>query len=295
MEHDVSDRPDQAAGRCAAGGAEQGPPRSSPRRASAAVPALGTVLGGSPSAAARRNAVWALTRIDSARARETVRTAFGDRDESVRRAAIYSAGLWRDGAAMPQLVAALQSGQPAVQRVAAEALGRIGDARAVPQLIAASAATVDRVLEHSLTYALIEIGDPASTAAGLSATASGSRRAALVALDQIDGGQLKPEGLIPLFTSSDAVLSQTAWWIAGRHPEWGGALAAFFETRLAAGDLRSAERDTACAEARAVRRVLLPFRSCSRVRLRKARLARRVIALRAMAASASSTAPRRRE
>ena len=68
---------------------------------------------------------------------------------------------------MPTFVAALQSGQPAVQRVAAEALGRIGDARAVPHLIAASAAPVDRVLEHSLTYALIEIGDPASTAAGL--------------------------------------------------------------------------------------------------------------------------------
>ena len=36
-------------------------------------------------AEARRNAVWALTRIDGARARETVRIALGDRDETVRR------------------------------------------------------------------------------------------------------------------------------------------------------------------------------------------------------------------
>ena len=84
---------------------------------------------------------------------------------------------------------------PAVQRVAAEALGRIGDARAVPGLIAASASPTDRVLEHSLTYAMIEIDDAAATAAaGLQATASRSRRAALIALDQMDGGQLKPEG-----------------------------------------------------------------------------------------------------
>ena len=256
----------------------------------AAVPALAAVVGASGSVEARRNAVWALTRIDSARARETVRTALGDRDESVRRAAIYSAGLWRDGVAMPTIVAALQSGQPAVQRVAAEALGRIGNAQAVPQLIAASAAPVDRVLEHSLTYALIEIGDAASTAAGLTATASGSRRASLIALDQIDGGQVKPEGLIPLLTSSDPVLSQTAWWIAGRHPEWGGALASFFETRLAAGTsaVRSVtplRRSSRCS------RVLPPFRRSSRVRLREARLAARVIALRAMAASASTAAP----
>jgi putative membrane-bound dehydrogenase-like protein len=257
----------------------------------AAVPALAAVLGKSPSAEARRNAVWALTRIDGAPARDAVRMAFGDRDESVRRAAIYSAGLWRDGRATPQLVAALQPGQPAVQRVAAEALGRIGDARAVPELIEASASPADRVLEHSLTYALIEIGDPASTAAGLKAAASGSRRAALIALDQIDGGQVKPEGLIPLFTSSDQVLTQTAWWIAERHPEWGGALAGFFETRLAARDLGAAERDdvvqrlTRFAAAPAVQELL------ARTAATGPSTGARVTALRAMAASASSSIP----
>ena len=62
----------------------------------AAVPALVEMVGRSPSVEVRRNAVWALTRIDSARAREAVRVALGDRDDSVRRAAIHSAGLWRD-------------------------------------------------------------------------------------------------------------------------------------------------------------------------------------------------------
>ncbi len=174
--------------------------------------------------------------------------------------------------------------------MAAEALGRIGDARAVPQLLAASAAPVDRVLEHSLTYALIEIGDPASTAAGWTATASGSRRAALIALDQIEGSQLTPEGLIPLFTSSDPVLSQTAWWVAGRHPEWGSALAPFFGTRLVARDLRGTERDMLAQK-------LALFASAPAIQALLASRAAEgtpgagVIALRAMAASASTAAP----
>ena len=255
-----------------------------------AVPALADAVSGSRAAGARRNAVWALTRIEGARARDAVRAALVDRDVTVRQAAIHSAGLWRDAAASPQLVAALKPGQPAVQRVAAEALGRIGDARAVPDLIAASASPADRVLEHSLIYALIEIGDAASTAAGLRATASGSRRAALVALDQIDGGQLKPDTLVPLFTSSDPLLAQTAWWIAERHPEWGGALAGFFETYMAR-DLTGTERDDFVQR-------LTRFSGDPAIQGLLARSAvsgpstgARLIALRAMAAAASSSVP----
>jgi putative membrane-bound dehydrogenase-like protein len=209
-----------------------------------AVPALSEVLKRSRSSAARRNAVWALTRIESVEARDAVRFALEDRDESVRHAAIYSVGLWRDTMGLPQLVAALKSGPPAVQRAAAEALGRIGDARAVPELIAASAAPADRVLEHSLTYAAIEIGHAASTAAaGAQATSSRSKRAALVALDQIDGGQLQPDGIVPLLDSPDPVLKETAWWIAERHTEWGGALAGFFQERLTARDRGTAGQE----------------------------------------------------
>ena len=256
-----------------------------------AVPALAGVVSKSASAAARQNAVWALTRIEGARARAAVRNALGDRDESVRRAAIYSSGLWRDGEALPTLVDALRTDQPAVQRVAAEALGRIGNAKAVPDLLETSASPADRVLEHSLIYALIEIGDPASTSAGLKASAAGSRRAALIALDQIDGGQLTAAVLIPLFTASDPLLTQTAWWIAERHPDWGGALAPYFETRLAARDVGPAERD-------AIAQKLAQFAAAPAIQALLARTAAngtsagaRLVALRAMASAASSSIP----
>jgi hypothetical protein len=164
-----------------------------------AVPPLADVVGRRPSAEARRNAVWALARIESAAARAAVRRALGDRDESVRVAAVHAAGLWRDGEAVPELMAALRSGRPAVQRAAAEALGRVGDARAVPELVRISAAPIDRVLELSLIYALIEIGDAEATAAaGLQANAPRLKRTALIALDQMDGGHLRPEAVVPL-------------------------------------------------------------------------------------------------
>jgi hypothetical protein len=153
-----------------------------------AIAALDRAVKTSPSGEVRRNAVWALTRIQTAEARDAVRSALADRDESVRKAALHSAGLWRDAAAVPQLIDALKSGRPAVQRAAAEALGRIGDPRAVPDLLTTAAAPLDRVLEHSVTYALIEIADPVSTAAGLRATSPHAKRAALIALDQMDAG-----------------------------------------------------------------------------------------------------------
>lgn len=209
----------------------------------AAIPGLANTLTTSRSAVARRNAVWALTRIRGDGAREAVRTALSDRDDAVRQAGLHSAAAWRDAGAFPHVVEALTSGVPPVRRVAAEALGRIGDARAVQHLLAAAAAPTDRVLEHSVTYALIEIGDPAGTAAGLKAASSRSRRAALIALDQMDGGGLKPEVVIGLLESPDEVLRDTAWWISERHREWGGALAAFFERKMTTAGSSAVERE----------------------------------------------------
>jgi putative membrane-bound dehydrogenase-like protein len=209
---------------------------------SAAVPALATALQSATSADARRNVVWALTRIQAAEARAAVRVVLRDRDLSVQQTAIHSAALWRDADAANLLIDALRSTQPAVRRAAAEALGRIGDPSAVPHLIAAAGSDIDRTLEHSLTYALIEIGNPASTAAaGSQATTSQSKRVALIALDQMDGGGVKAEEIAALLDSPDPILKETSWWIAGHHPEWGGTLAAFFRTHFSNGQMTAAD------------------------------------------------------
>ena len=213
------------------------------RAGDSAVAALHDVLHSSASADARRNAVWALTRIQTMPAREGVRFALNDRDQTVRQAAIHSAAVWRDAAALPQLLDALKSKVPPVQRAAAEALGRVGDVRAVADLLATAGSPLDRILEHSVTYALIEIADPSSTAAGLQAASSRTKRAALIALDQMDGGGLKAETVVSLLDSSDPLMKETGWWIVDHHPEWGSALAQFFQTHLTARDLADAARE----------------------------------------------------
>ena len=83
---------------------------------------LDLTLAETASTDARCAAVWALTRIDHPKARAAVRGVLRDGNFSVRLAAIHSAGLWRDAAALPDLLESLQAQIPAIQRAAAEAL-----------------------------------------------------------------------------------------------------------------------------------------------------------------------------
>ena len=202
-----------------------------------AIPALRDTLAASASTDARREAVWTLTRIDLPAAREAVRGALADRDESVRHAAIHSISVWRDTASTDPLLDILKNGSPQLRRVAAEALGRLGNKATAPALLAAAGAAQDRVGEHSVIYALIEIADAASARAGLASPDPRIRRAALIALDQMDGHPLKPEDATPLLISADPLLKETAVWIAGHRPDWGGSLAGFYRDRLSSASL----------------------------------------------------------
>ena len=163
----------------------------------------------------------------------------------------------------------------------------------MPALLDASAAANDRVLEHSLTYALIEIAAPEATRAGLSRQEAGTRRAALIALDQMKGGGLDPDAVAPLLASSEPALKETASWIAGRHPEWGGALAGFLRGRLEKAEgLNEAER----AELRDQLARLAPSEAvqgllADRVRQASASREERSIALQAMARAGLKSVP----
>ena len=186
------------------------------------------------SAELRRNLVTALTRIDSPEARGLAREALMDREESVRWAAIHSVSVRRDVAAAHELVILLNSGNSEIRRAAAEAIGRLGLANSSMFLLSAVAppkggTSLDRSLEHALIYALIETGDATATARGLQAEDAATRRVALIALDQMPGGDLKSDQVIPLLASTNALLKETALWIIGHHPEWGGEMARWIQ------------------------------------------------------------------
>ena len=212
------------------------------KKGNASVPALAKTLASSPSPESKRNSIWALTRIENPAARAAVRAGLKDAEGSVCLAAIHSASVWRDAGALPELLDLLRSASPPLERAAAEAIGRIGDKNAVPSLLAAASTPHDRVLEHSLIYALIEIADPVGARVGLTEGNSLAKRAALVALDQMDGGELKPGQVTPLLASADPVLQGTASWLISHHPQWGNALVGFFRERLAANNLGEDDR-----------------------------------------------------
>ncbi len=166
--------------------------------------------------------------------RAAARAGLADESASTRHAAISVAGVWRDAAAKNALLDVLRGDDPPLQRAAAEALGRLGDASALPDLFAAlEKMAPDRVLEHSLIYAIIEIGNGEAVRPFASKGSSVTRRAALIALDQMPAVTLEPDLVVPLLASDDPVLKQTAAWIFERHPEWSDLivpqLAASFE------------------------------------------------------------------
>jgi putative membrane-bound dehydrogenase-like protein len=210
-------------------------------RKNAVLPLLLKLASKDPSSRLRRNAVWTLARIDDPGARALVRDFLADPDETVRQAAIHTTGLWRDNATS-QLIGLLESPSTHNRRAAAESLGRSGDKTAVPALLDAASKPADRALEHSITYALIEIADPEGTSAGLQSESAGVRRTAIVALDQMDGGRLDPKFVAGLLAAREPALKETASWIVGRHPEWAGALAGILNERLIRSDLSTAER-----------------------------------------------------
>jgi putative heme-binding domain-containing protein len=221
-----------------------------------------------------------------------VRQALTDVDESVRQAALHSISLHRDHDAVPALLALLKASSLHNRRAAAEALGRIGDRSAVSGLLEALGQPADRVLQHSLTYALIEIADRAGTAVGLTSKSRLTRRAALIALDQMDGGGLRPETVAPELASADPAMKETASWIVGRHPQWGGALAGFLRDRLAAKDLTPAERQELAGQlARFARTTAVQELLAGRLRNSAAPREVRRTVLRAMAQSALKQAP----
>ena len=146
-----------------------------------------------------------------------------DGDLNVRLAALHSVSLLRDREALPLLVESLEHRSPAIRRAAASSSGRLEDPAVVPQLLrAASVSRMNRVLEHSITYALIEIGKPIDLKSipGDQVTPV-VEQIAMIANDQMPGGQLDPQSVVPWLTSKEPELKQTALWLVGRHSEWG--------------------------------------------------------------------------
>ncbi len=192
-----------------------------------------------PSAEVRRNAVWSLCRVGS----EEVRPALRDPDPGVRQAAVHAVGLHRDAGALIRLEEMVRTEEPHLKREAATALGRIGRSEAVPALLEAVRAGGDRFLEHALIYALIRIGAREPLLPALGDANTNVRRAALIALDQMEQGGLTREQVTPLLDPSDLALQQAALRVIVARG-WTSEVLGLARDWLGAKDLDAGRRET---------------------------------------------------
>lgn len=172
----------------------------------------------------QRRLVWALSRIDGGEARAVTRALLESDEPSVRLAAIHVSSLHRDPESLGPLLRLLQEDNTANRRAAAEALGRLGKAEAVPGLLKQLGAGPGRVLEHSLRYALIEIGQIEAIAEGLDSENDWIHLGALVALDQLGSDRISGPELMRVLRGGQGQIEQTGRWILSNRPELAGSI-----------------------------------------------------------------------
>ncbi|MCU0702501.1 MAG: c-type cytochrome [Fimbriiglobus sp.] len=123
----------------------------------------------------------------------------------------------------------------------------------------------DGAFDTALTRAIIDIADPKATREGLKSKSPSVRRAALMALDQMPGGQLTADEVLPHLKGGSisafspyAGLSESAWWVADRRPEWGETLVGVFRELFESGriDHNSQRRVARYAHLQAVQQLL---------------------------------------
>ena len=174
-----------------------------------------------PSRHARIHAVWAAASTNSAL---TIEKALSDSDAGVQQAAIHALRALSEvnERIRTQLVSLLGSDKPALRRETATTLGILGARQAVPEMLAALGREGnDRLAEHAIIYALIEIDDHNATLKGLDHDNPQVQRGALVALDQMDHGRLNVEQVVPLLDRADSELQNAAMKVVASRPDWG--------------------------------------------------------------------------
>ncbi|HEX5026216.1 MAG TPA: HEAT repeat domain-containing protein, partial [Agriterribacter sp.] len=183
----------------------------------------------------RAAAIFALSRVNTAFAKEVLRQTLDDESVIVRTAAARAVGLAKDNESIAKLMNMVQKDKAPARRQAATALGQIQAQQAITALLHASKNPDDRFVEHAIIYALITIGKAEPLQATLNDTSVNMRKAALIALDQMDGSPLQKNQLVPFLDDKNDVLRNAGIWVALHHPDWSDVAVNFLAKQLSTG------------------------------------------------------------
>lgn len=187
-------------------------------------------------------ALRALFQNGTANARASIRKALGHPAQKLRILAAHFAGMHQDKEALAGLFSMLNPAPSEwsehLRRTAIEALGQIGETAAVARIFECiQNQPGDAFLQHSAIYALAEINDPAGVRAALSKHREPlSQRTGLIALSEMPAADLHPGDIVPHLLGENALLRETAAFLAARHPEWGGAIAGHLSSKLSVAE-----------------------------------------------------------
>lgn len=158
---------------------------------------------------------------------QLVLSAIGDPDPSVATLACHLASLYRMQGAREKASALLSSPNATLRRSAAEILGRIGVGAELPLLLSqVDRAGADRVLGHSLIYAMVEGATDQSLLEWLAKAIAAKRIVpSTVALVRVlgDRGKLTldhSELILQMALADDPDTSELGLSILGSHPQW---------------------------------------------------------------------------
>ncbi|MBL7698673.1 MAG: HEAT repeat domain-containing protein [Chitinophagaceae bacterium] len=175
----------------------------------------------------RARAVFICGRIGTGEALAIVREALNDNSAIVKTAAARVLGLAKDKKSVEKLKQLVVEKNLAVRRQAAIALEQIGEVGAVEALLKAAAEKNDRYSEHAIIHALFTLKTPEPLENALGHSSDGVRRAALIALDQMDGYKIQKQSVVSFLESNNDELTRTGIWVTSHHKDWGSVVVDF--------------------------------------------------------------------
>ncbi|MFP6598032.1 MAG: PVC-type heme-binding CxxCH protein, partial [Candidatus Hydrogenedentota bacterium] len=204
-----------------------------------AVPLLAEALKSNSDPQVRLLALTGLRQVIGEGRKAAILDALKDDSLDVRLKAIQAAGDSLDPQALQVLYALLPKGSPAELRGVFTTLAKYPDPSVTGKTLTVLnnlETPADPFLEHAIIYTLIQQKNSDELFAALSASDSNNlvRRAALIALDQIDNADLQAQHTIPLLSSNNPYLRRTGLWVSSHHPDWADEVLAHLERELRA-------------------------------------------------------------